>query len=174
MTALGTHFTTTADGRLALRFDRTFAHPPKKVWRALTEAEHLRHWFPAAVDFDLTPGAKVRFEIRTDAKQHYDIPDDQAISYGEVIAVEAPHLLEYAWEEEILRWELQTGGKDGCRLIFTHVLDRTYTTPAASEVAAGWHVGFEMLTAQLDGQAIQRSPWERQAQILTDYAQSFG
>jgi uncharacterized protein YndB with AHSA1/START domain len=32
----------TDDGRYALRFERTYPHPPAKVWRALTETRHLR------------------------------------------------------------------------------------------------------------------------------------
>ena len=34
------------DGRVALRFRRRLPHPPEKVWRALTESEHLQHWMP--------------------------------------------------------------------------------------------------------------------------------
>ncbi|UMG93452.1 SRPBCC domain-containing protein [Nocardioides sp. TF02-7] len=42
--------------RVGLRFERRLAHPPEKVWRALTESEHLRHWFPA----DIVGGAPQR------------------------------------------------------------------------------------------------------------------
>ena len=33
------------DGRWRLRFTRALAHPPEKVWRAITEPEHLASWF---------------------------------------------------------------------------------------------------------------------------------
>src|SRR6516164_4091418 len=33
-------------GRWQLRFTRELAHPQDKVWRAITEPEHLRAWFP--------------------------------------------------------------------------------------------------------------------------------
>ena len=26
------------------------SHPPEKVWRALTEPEHLAHWFPTTIE----------------------------------------------------------------------------------------------------------------------------
>ena len=60
-TSLGT-LTTTADGRFALTFERRLAHRPAKVWRAITEPAHLRAWFPAVVEFELSPGAALRFQ----------------------------------------------------------------------------------------------------------------
>ncbi|WP_432420569.1 SRPBCC domain-containing protein [Nocardia carnea] len=39
------------------------AHPPAKVWRALTESEHLRHWFPADILGERRAGAEVRFRL---------------------------------------------------------------------------------------------------------------
>jgi len=36
-------------GRWRLRFTRTLDHPPEKVWRAITEPEHLRAWFPQRI-----------------------------------------------------------------------------------------------------------------------------
>jgi uncharacterized protein YndB with AHSA1/START domain len=35
-----------ADGRWQLRFTRHLRHAPEKVWRAITEPEHLAFWFP--------------------------------------------------------------------------------------------------------------------------------
>ncbi|MEA2587510.1 MAG: hypothetical protein QOH66_437, partial [Actinomycetota bacterium] len=44
--------------RWTLRFERHLAHPVEKVWRALTEPEQLRSWFPHRIVGDLlTPGA---------------------------------------------------------------------------------------------------------------------
>lgn len=46
-----------ADGQLEqedagwrLRFARRLPHAPEKVWRALTEPEHLSVWFPTDID----------------------------------------------------------------------------------------------------------------------------
>jgi Activator of Hsp90 ATPase homolog 1-like protein len=35
---------------VTLRFVRYLPHPPAKVWRALTEPEHLAAWFPTTID----------------------------------------------------------------------------------------------------------------------------
>ena len=52
------------DGQVRLIFTRRLAHPPGKVWRALTEAEHLAAWFPTTVEGDLAAGATLRFAFR--------------------------------------------------------------------------------------------------------------
>ncbi|MCW2567279.1 MAG: hypothetical protein JWN54_1376, partial [Mycobacterium sp.] len=42
-------------GRWQLRFTRRLPHPPQKVWRALTEPEHLAAWFPTEIRGDRRP-----------------------------------------------------------------------------------------------------------------------
>jgi uncharacterized protein YndB with AHSA1/START domain len=165
--ALGT-LSATADGRAAVRFERSFAHPPEKVWRAITEPEHLRAWFPAVVEFDLRLGAKLRFGATPEQQRRYGIPEDQA-SYGEVTQVDPPSLLEYTWGEEILRWELRADGAGGCRLLFTNILDKDSVSP---DLAAGWHAGLEVVEVQLNGREIDWSVWDRADQLREEYAQS--
>ena len=48
---------TQAGDRWQLRFERRLAHPPEKVWRALTEPEHLAAWFPSEIHGDREAGA---------------------------------------------------------------------------------------------------------------------
>jgi uncharacterized protein YndB with AHSA1/START domain len=162
----------TQNGRPALRFERRLAHPPEKVWRAITEREHLRAWFPAVVDFDLTPGAKLRFNPTPEQQARFSFPDlDPATTNGEVTLVEPPHLLEYTWGAEILRWELEPDSEGGCRLVFTNVIEDRDSVAA---IAAGWHAGLEVVEAQLDGRAIDWSAWDRADQLGEEYARSFG
>ena len=48
--------------RYAVRFERHLRHPIDKVWRAISEPEELRQWFPdGGVEIDLTVGGKVKF-----------------------------------------------------------------------------------------------------------------
>ncbi len=166
---LGT-LSTTEDGRHAVRFERTLAHPPAKVWRALTEMEHLRHWFPAVVTFDLTPGAPVRF-APTPEQIRRGYMDADAATYGEITRVEPPRLLEYTWAGEILRFELQPAGEQGCRLVFTNIVDDRETAIA---VSAGWHAGLEAFEAELDGRAIDWSPWDRSDELTGVYQRRLG
>jgi uncharacterized protein YndB with AHSA1/START domain len=140
------------DGRFELRFARHLAHPIDKVWRAITDPEQLRAWFPAAVDMDLAVGAKLRFELTPEAQQRHEIPDEDMTSYGEVVAVDPPRLLEYTWSGEILRWELEPTA-DGCRLRLTNVFD---DRAMAADDGAGWHVALEALGMALDGREVDR------------------
>src|SRR3954447_12743839 len=44
-------------GRWRLRFERRLAHPPERVWRAITEPDDLRAWFPFDIEGDRAAGA---------------------------------------------------------------------------------------------------------------------
>jgi uncharacterized protein YndB with AHSA1/START domain len=160
----------TEDGRHALSFERTLAHPPTKVWRAITEAEQLRAWFPAVVEFELTRGAKLCFAPTSEQRRRLGLrPDD--LTYGEITAVDPPRLLEYTWEQDVLRWELTPVSEQGCLLVFTHISGDRGTAAAH---APGWHAGLEVVEAQLDGQAIDWSPWERSEELVEEYARALG
>jgi uncharacterized protein YndB with AHSA1/START domain len=141
----------TEDGRLALRFERRFAHSPDKVWRAITETDQLRAWFVQILDYDRfrfepAPGGAIEFVSTAGETGH-----------GEFIQVDPPRLLEYTWDSEILRWELEPDG-DGCRLIFTNIFD---DRPSAASLGAGWHAGLELLASLLDGRRAGEPAWER-------------
>jgi uncharacterized protein YndB with AHSA1/START domain len=165
---LGT-LTRTEAGRYALRFERHFAHAPEKLWRVITEAEHLRDWFPAVVDFDLTPGAQLRFCTTLEQQHRFGLAADY-VTYGQVTRVDPPHLLEYTWEAESLRWELTPDGNGGCHLVFTHLFDDPKLAPA---VSAGWHAGLEVVEAQVTDRPVDWSIWERADQLGEAYASHF-
>ena len=63
--------TTQRDGRFEqvgdrwqIQFTRSLAHSPEKVWRALTDPEQRKAWFPDTSIGDFTTaGAKLRFEV---------------------------------------------------------------------------------------------------------------
>ncbi len=54
-------------GRVVLRFRRKIAHPPERVWAALTEPAELIGWWGAA-EVDLAEGGRfvLRWELRPD------------------------------------------------------------------------------------------------------------
>ena len=85
------------DGEVTLHFIRRLPHPPHKVWRALTEAEHLSAWFPTTVEGDTVPGAPLRFAFREMQLPTFD---------GTMLAFRPPELLEFSWGDERLRFEL--------------------------------------------------------------------
>lgn len=155
----------TYDGRVALRFQHAFAHPPEKVWAALTDPESLRAWFPAIVDFDLTPGAELIFRVTPEQVRRFGVPEDHTTT-GTVIAVHPPRILEYLWDAEVLHWELVPDGRGGCWLTLTHTME---DEDSAYAHGAGWHAGLEVVEAQLDGRDIDWSPWDRADELADAY-----
>ncbi|PRX96819.1 SRPBCC family protein [Allonocardiopsis opalescens] len=160
--------------RVVMRFERRLAHPPAKVWRALTDTGELAAWFPATVAFDATPGARLRFDLTPEAKRRLDIPSDlDTVSAGEITRSEPPHLLEYTWGEEVLRWELRPDG-EGCVLVFTDtvVVDsgEVPDDPAYfAEAASAWHACLDALDALLAGRPGTVAAWDRAAELRGAY-----
>jgi uncharacterized protein YndB with AHSA1/START domain len=155
----------TADGRFALRFERRFAHSQAKVWRAITETDQLRGWFVEILDYDrsrldFTDAAKLTYV----PKAEHQLPT----GHGQVTRIDPPYLLEYTWDAETLRWELETVEDGACRLVFTNIFD---DRASAVAVAPGWHAGLDSLTALLDGRQSDRSAWKH---LQDDYARALG
>lgn len=149
----------TEAGRFVLRFERRIAHPPEKVWRALTDPAELSHWFPQTVEADLRPGGKMRFVSSRGGASSFD---------GEVIEFDPPRVFAYLWGTDLLRWELQPD-RDGCLLVFTDTIEEQ---GKAARDGAGWHVCLEMLGARLDGSA--PPPADRWEQVHPGYVDRFG
>ncbi|MCS7481075.1 SRPBCC family protein [Umezawaea endophytica] len=135
----------TVDGRPVLRFERTVKHPVAKVWRAITEADHLAVWFPASVDLELIPGAAMRFTFPDQA------PVDGS-STGEVLEVDPPEVFTFRWNNDVLRFELSSID-DGCLIRFTQVIGGGRI--AAGRNAVGWDVCLDALDALLDGRGFE-------------------
>ena len=132
----------TVDGRPAVRFERRLRHPVETVWRAVTEPDELRHWFPATVSLEPRAGGRIEFAS-----------EDSPTTEGEVTAFEPPQRFAFTWGGSFLSIELapEDGGA-ACRLTFTHVLEER---EAAARDAAGWHVCLDRLEDRLAGRAAE-------------------
>jgi uncharacterized protein YndB with AHSA1/START domain len=126
------------DGRPAVRFERVYAHPLKRVWRAVTDPAELRHWFPSP-DVSYEPRAGGEITLAGD-------PYAETPSRGTVLAWEPPHRFGFDWGEDELFFTLsETEG--GCRLELVNYLS---TTGAAARNAAGWEVCLDELRKAID------------------------
>ncbi|MCL2582347.1 MAG: SRPBCC domain-containing protein [Streptosporangiales bacterium] len=118
-----------AGDRPAVRLERILPDPPEVVWRAITDREQLKGWFPCDVIVDggrWTAGAAISFPFPADVI-------DMTLT-GTVLEVEEPRLLSFTWgESETLTFELfsQNGST---RLVLTDRLDRGH----AARNAVGW------------------------------------
>ncbi|WP_227982237.1 SRPBCC family protein [Nocardia spumae] len=157
---------TTIDGVPTLRFERRLAHPPERVWRAVSEPAQLAAWFPAAVETELRPGAPMRFTFGDQA------PVDDSWD-GEVLEVDPPKAFMFRWNRDVLRFEL-IAEPPGCRLVFTHALGHgTLGRLGAARTAAGWDGCLTALAAVLDG-VDPGSPQERWLTRAQAYVEKFG
>src|SRR3954471_24441210 len=125
------------NGEVGVRFERRLAHPPERVWRAITEPEELAAWFPDTIEGEFGPGAEVRFPKFVEM----GLP-----AVGRVTDFDPPRLLAFSWGPSSLRFELEPDG-DGTRLAFTDILPRE----EAAKNAAGWEVCLDDLESSLSG-----------------------
>ncbi|MGC4050558.1 MAG: SRPBCC family protein [Paludibaculum sp.] len=147
---------------------RELRHAPEKVWRALTEPEHLREWAPFDADGSMA-GAGSTVKLTTVGAPKPMVSDTV------ITRAEAPRLLEYSWGGQDIRWQLEPSS-GGTRLTLWHNIDRRFI----SWGAAGWHLCFDVLDRLLAGQPIGRTVgpdalklegWQR---LTGEYAKQFG
>jgi uncharacterized protein YndB with AHSA1/START domain len=147
---------------------RELRHSPEKVWSALTDPAQLREWAPFDADGKLdVAGSTVKLNtVGTPAP---------VISETRIKRADRPHILQYSWGEQDLRWELEAFG-GGTRLTLWHNIDRRYISLGA----AGWHICLDVLDHALSGTSIGRivgpaamrfAGWQR---LRAEYARQFG
>lgn len=160
-----------SNGQARLVFTRRFDHPPEAVWRALTEAEDLAAWFPADIAGGWEPGAQLVFTFH-DAEEAAEVleVDEAPVLHGEVIAFEPHTRLEYTWDEDTLRFDLEPDG-DGTLLRLTVTFDEI---GKAARDAAGWHACLDLLAARLAGVPPDFDPEERWEHVHPEYVERFG
>lgn len=67
----------------------TYAHPPHRVWRALTDPKILAAWL---MESDIEPRVGHRFQFRTKPAPGFD-----GIVHAEVLEADPPKRLVYSW-----------------------------------------------------------------------------
>ncbi|MEV0830589.1 SRPBCC domain-containing protein [Nonomuraea rubra] len=145
----------TIDGRPALRFERTLPYPVERVWRAVSVPAELERWFPAAAEWTPAVGEII----------------ETAGGTGEVTEVDPPHRLAWTFAGQSYSFELTSEG-DGCRLVFTHVID---DRGLSAQTAAGWEAYLSRLEPHLAGEPVSEmeahGQWE---EAHERYAERFG
>ena len=147
---------------------RELAHPPAKVWKALTEPGQLREWAPYDADRDL--GALGTATLTTvGAPQPH-------VTQTTITRADAPKALEFNWGGQDIRWQLESLPGNRTRLTLWHNIDRRYISMGA----AGWHISLDVLDRFLGDNPIGRTVgpdamkfggWQR---LNAEYAKQFG
>jgi uncharacterized protein YndB with AHSA1/START domain len=148
-------------GRVVLTFERRLPHRPEKVWRGLTEPEHIAAWFPTTIDGEYVAGAPLTHRFR-----ELQLPQVA----GEMLAFEPPSLLELLWGDELLRFELAPEG-EGRLLTFTCSFDEI---GRAARDGAGWHACLDLLGFAVADTAAPWSSADRWTQVHDRYRERFG
>jgi uncharacterized protein YndB with AHSA1/START domain len=147
---------------------RDLSHPPAKVWKALTDPEHLREWAPFDSDRSLAAVGPAKLSTVGTPTPH--------VSETQVKRADAPTVLEFSWGGQDLRWELAPLAGGGTRLTLWHGIERDFISMGA----AGWHICFDVLERFLAGQPLGRiagvevmkfDGWQR---LNAEYAKQLG
>jgi len=149
----------TDDGRQVLRFEKKLAHPPEKVWSAITEPAQLSRWYPMKVtEMDLQVGGKVT------------IDDGEGNIYsGRITELEPQRVFAYLEEEtDLLHMELRPEGAETV-LIFTHTFDTAFMV---APTAGGWHTTLDALEDVLAGRPVDET--DRTIELHEKYVREFG
>lgn len=83
--------------------EREFAHPPERLWRALTQSDLLAEW--------IMPN-----DFRAEVGERFEMAAEWGKVEGEVLAIEPLRSLSYCWNgpglQSVVRWTLEatTGG----------------------------------------------------------------
>jgi uncharacterized protein YndB with AHSA1/START domain len=148
-------------GRWQLRFTRTLPNSQSKVWRAITEPQHLAQWFPTTIEGERAAGASLRFSFPSGDLPPFD---------GEMITFEPESALELRWGPDIVRIELRPveGGTE------LTLLDTLEERGKAARDGAGWHGCLNALEAALRGEAEPRRHMDSWSQLNPRYVERFG
>ncbi len=133
-----------ADAGWTLVFTRDLPHSPEMVWAALTQRDQLGQWAPFVPNRDL--------DVHGDATFTMEDGSDSEEQSADVLRAEAPSLLEYKWEDDLLLWELKPTSA-GTRLTLRHTHQDRDWLP---KLAAGWHLCLVVADRLLEGRPIPR------------------
>ena len=133
------------DDLFGLRYERRLAHPPERVWRAITESDQLRHWMPTDIVGDRREGASIQLPFWTDVVEKYHI--EETTSDGRILTWDPPNTFSFMWDRDTLIFELRPEGAGTLLVFTTWVVD---TTAGVHRTAAGYHVCLDQLVALIE------------------------
>ncbi|MDB5588962.1 MAG: polyketide cyclase [Devosia sp.] len=124
--------------------EREIAHPPEKIWRALTQPHLIEEWL---MKTDFKPVAGHQFNLRREP-----MPGVNVVVDCEVLAVEPHKTLSYTWAayglDSVVTWTL-TPTPTGTLLRMEQAGFRPDQTQAFHGARAGWREFLTTLDAVL-------------------------
>jgi uncharacterized protein YndB with AHSA1/START domain len=137
-----------AEATRSVVIERTFPHPPEKLWRALTESPLIAQWL---LNNDFEPAIGRKFQFRSEP-----MPQWNGLIDCEVLIVEHLKRLSYTWGalglESVVLWTL-TPAEGGTHLRMEHSGFRPDQEFAYKGANYGWQKfigGLERVLAELE------------------------
>jgi len=113
--------------------EKEFAHPPEKVWRALTEGDLIKQWL---MENDFQPVVGRRFQFRLPPMPQWD-----GVIQSEVLISKPYERLSYRWDslglESVVAWTL-TPTEGGTLVRMEQTGFRDYQEAAYKGATYGW------------------------------------
>jgi uncharacterized protein YndB with AHSA1/START domain len=128
-----------AGERPILRFERHLPRPVDQVWRAVTDPDEMRSWFPTRIEID-------EWRVGASLTHHFDGQDIEPLP-GEVVECDPPHRLAFTWGTDTIGFSLTAAADGGTTFVLTEELGANI----AARNAAGWEVCLDRLVNGGDG-----------------------
>jgi uncharacterized protein YndB with AHSA1/START domain len=126
--------------KLTVVVERDIAHPPEKIWRALTQPHLIEEWL-------------MKNDFKPIVGHHFDLRGDWGSVDCRVVAIEANKMLSYTWEahglESVVTWTL-TPSAAGTRLRMDQAGFRPDQQQAYQGAQHGWPKFFAALEQLLE------------------------
>jgi uncharacterized protein YndB with AHSA1/START domain len=120
---------------------RVLRATPQTIWKALTEPAQQKLWGPAVASRDLSTLGPATL-MQSDGSEN---------APAVVRIADAPRVLEYTWDKDVVRWELEALSDGRTRVTLTHTVD---DAAWLSRVTPGWHISLDEMQAALDGDPV--------------------
>jgi uncharacterized protein YndB with AHSA1/START domain len=132
-----------AGERPILRFERHLARPIDVVWRAVTDPDEMRSWFPTRIEID-------DWAVGATLTHHFDDHDIDPLP-GRVLEWDPPHRVSFTWGTDTIGFELAATPAGGTTFVLTEELGASN----AARNAAGWDTCLDRLE-----HGVEREPWQ--------------
>lgn len=129
----------------ALQFVRHLEHPIEKVWRSVTEREHLRSWMPCDIIGERRQGASLELPFWPEVVEQHGFEDPGLT--GTITVWDEPTVFEWTWDTDVVRFEL---AGEGNRTVLTLTTWLSGKDAGTAKTAAGYHVCLDHLAVVLD------------------------
>ena len=146
-----------------LEFERVYDAPIERVWKALTDKDHMKAWYFDIADFRPEPGFEFSFTGGKD--------DEPFVHHCRVVEVNPPNKLSYTWTYEgypgqsLVTFELDEPTPRKTRLTLTHRDIDTFPAGNDSFAPSSFSEGWNFILGESLRNFVETASFERSEAI---------